>query len=101
MAAVPPPDPASSSAESLFADFLAQREAGRAVDLDVLCAAHPKHADALRRAYAAWERAHLAEAPITITVDGAISVESMARGAAGESLLQRLSDQPQKNAHYR
>ncbi len=104
MASVPSPDRsnASRSAEALFADYLAQREAGRAVDFDQLCNAHPAQAQALRRAYETWERSHLRDLPNTISVDdAAISVESMARGAGGESLIQRISNQPPKAANYR
>jgi formylglycine-generating enzyme required for sulfatase activity/serine/threonine protein kinase len=101
MSAEPTPSPDTPSTAALFATYISQREAGRAVDFDALCASHPSQAAALRRARDEYERAHASELPNTITVDDAISVESIARGAAGESLLQRLTEQPAKAAHYR
>ncbi|MGH7150233.1 MAG: hypothetical protein ACREIU_06030, partial [Planctomycetota bacterium] len=47
------PDP-SGRAERLFADFLAQREAGEKPDFEALCAAHAGLAPRLRRLDEHW-----------------------------------------------
>ena len=43
-----------SPAKQILADYLAKLEAGGEVDLEVLLAEHPEHADELRKLHSQW-----------------------------------------------
>ena len=104
----------ASSLESLFASWLARREAGEDADLDDLCRAHPEHAAGLRDLHGYWQRIESLQRDFGLSgslaerlrsvhgsgVDPQVELEGEGSADFTEELLGRLSGRTPSSGRY-